>query len=278
MANEFSNIIHTLNVVYGIDLLKYDEVFLKQVLEKRFAECVINSETDYIKYLADNITELPKLMSSLSITYTMFFRNPLTFAYLEQSILPRLIEELSENSELRIWSAGCSSGQEAYSIAMLIDNINAKKQKSLRYRIIATDISEFALASANKGEYTEEEVQNIRLKDIKTHFKKTGDMYTICDKLKKHTLFSNFDLLDPRVAFPSESIFGNFDLVICSNMLFYYKPEKQQFILEKLYNSMSGQGYLVTGETERQIVASFRGLHAVALPLPIFQKRNRGVR
>jgi chemotaxis methyl-accepting protein methylase len=274
MNNE---LILSLQSFFGLDISKYDISFLKQVVEKRLAITETKNFSDYIQYLSNNATEAATLFQSFNITYTEFFRNPLTFAHLEQWILPRLMEEKSDNNELRIWSAGCSSGQEVYSIAMLIESINSKKQIKKRYRIIATDISESVLHEAIKGEYNEKDIQMIRVKDLKDFFVKSGEKYIVCDRLKQHVSFSVYDLLDNRSACPQESIFGNFDLVVCSNMLFYYKPVYQHSIVKKLIYSMDEQGYLITGEAEMQIVAKFKGLCLVVPPSPIFKQR-RGAR
>ena len=173
---------------------------------------------------------------------------------------------------LRVWSAGCSTGQEAYSIAMMLENELEKGRKAFRYRIIATDISESALELANKGVYREEAIQNIRARDINRFFERDIENYTVCERLKRNVSFSRYDLLDPFSANPQESIFGNFDLVICSNVLFYFEKEHQRFILGKLVNALVGNGYLITGEAERQNVLKYCALRSVVPPSPIFQK------
>ena len=225
MINEF---IQSIQRVYGQDISTYDISFLKRTVEKRVEITESGSMPNYIIYLASNADEASILFQSLKNTHTEFFRNPLTFAHLEQWILPHLMEEKSDNDELRIWSAGCSSGQEVYSIAMLVESINAKKKMKKRYRIIATDISESALNMAKIGEYDEKDIQMIRVKDVQEFFVKSKEKYTVIDRLKQHVSFSTFDLLDNRSTYPQESIFGNFDLVVCSNLLFYYKPTYQQ--------------------------------------------------
>jgi chemotaxis protein methyltransferase CheR len=261
---------------YGVDISKYDETFLMQIVGKRIAATETKNMPDYFRFMLENPEETSTLLGSMNITYTEFFRNPLTFAHLEQWILPSLLEAKSENNELRIWSAGCSSGQEAYSIAILIENMYACRSKKCRYRIIATDISESALMQARKAEYNEVDIQKIRIKDLNDFFVRVGENYTVCDRLKQHVGFYTYDLLDQRSSYPQESIFGNFDLVVCSNLLFYYKPEYQRVIVNKLMNSMDKQGFLLVGEAERQIFKRFKGLYQVVPPSPIYKQR-RGV-
>ncbi len=233
MNQEVTHIVHILKNQHDIDISQYNDSFLKQTIEKRLRFLKVNNLAEYEQFISNNPYETDVLYTSLHITHTEFYRNPLVFAHLEQWILPSLFEQKPEGSELRIWSAGCSSGQEAYSIAMLIEKIHRKKARQLRYRIIATDISQSALLKAKKGEFSEHEILNIRVKDLKEFFIKRGDTYTINDWLKKHVSFSTYDVLDPLSSYPQESIFGNFDIVVCSNILFYYKPVYQHSIVKK---------------------------------------------
>jgi len=274
MDNELIEIVRYAKSVYGLDISMYDDSFLTQSTEKRFAATGTATISEYIRFVSDNPDEAVILFRSLNITHTEFFRNFLSFAHLEQWILPSLLAGKSDNSELRVWSAGCSSGQEAYSLAMLVENLHMKTSRQLRYRIIATDISESVLLQGIKGEYSESDIQRIRVQDVKEYFIRTGATYTVCDSLKNHVSFSSYDLLDSRSSYPQESIFGNFDLVVCSNMLFYYKPDYQNDIVKKLINSMDKSGYLVTGEAERPTIEKFSELYQVAPPSPIYKLRR----
>lgn len=273
MLNVVQNIVKAANDLYGINLAKYDDTFLRKSVERRCDAVEAIDLQGYLEYMSSRETEARILAQSMNIMYTDFFRNALTFAHLEQWLLPNLIDKKPSGSELRVWSAGCSTGQEAYSIAMLLENELEKGCKSFRYRIIATDISESALELANKGEYRSEVIQNIRVRDLNLFFERTGETYRVCERLKKHVSFSQYDLLDSQSAHPQESIFGNFDLVICCNVLFYYKSRSQNFILKKLLNATAGNGYLITGEAERQNLLKNSILRAIVPPSPIFQKK-----
>jgi chemotaxis protein methyltransferase CheR len=219
---------------YGIDVGMYDGTFLEKSIGSRCAIKGINKPADYLQYLSTNTIEADHFLATLNITYSEFFRNALAFAHLEQWILPKLIEEKANGGELRIWSAGCSTGQEPYSIAMVLEEFQKVRSKEVRYRIFATDIAESELAIARKGEYSERAIQNIKIKHFKDFFDQKGENYLISSRVKKHVNFSVYNLLDPLSSCPEESIFGNFDLVFCCNLLFYYQPEFQQRIFDKL--------------------------------------------
>jgi len=269
-----NDLIQSIQSVIDFDISKFDDAFFIKAVENRIAIVKVNGISEYIQHLSNNIDEANKLLQSLYITHTEFFRNPLTFAHLEEWILPLLMNRKSDKGELRIWSAGCSTGQEAYSIAMLIENLNSREQKKVRYRIIATDVSESALIKAKTGEYNEKEIQKIRVKDLNEFFVRFGETYKVSPQLKQHVSFSTYDLLDNLSSSPQESIFGNFDLIICSNVLFYYKLKYQQFIIKKLVGVMDEKGYLITGEAEKYNVEKSRYLNLVSTSSTIFQSKK----
>ncbi len=258
--------------VYAMDISVYDESFLLKLIDYRLAAIGIKNPSDYSLYLSNNAAEAKNLLRSLNINYSEFFRNPLAFALLGQWILPKLIMEKPVDSELRIWSAGCAYGQEAYSVAMLLDMAKNYQGHKVPYRIIATDISHSSLNLAAKGKYQEELMQNLRIKDVKEFFVEENKTYKIAPRLKQHITFSYYDLLDKYTCNPQESIFGDFDLIFCSNLLYYYQPEHQQFILQKIIRALSANGYFITGETEKHTIASIRELHMVAPPASVYQK------
>lgn len=275
MNDELAKIIQIYKNFYKLDISMFDDKFLKQVMDNRLSIHEINKSEDFLNILMNNPEEADSFYKLFNNNYTEFFRNILTFAHLEQWIIPNLIEKKYGKSELRIWSAGCSTGEEAYSIAMILENINLKRKEKVRYRIIATDINESALKEANIGIYNESDISKIRVNDLKEYFFKSGKKYRINEELKKNIIFTRYDLLDNMTSCPQESIFGSFDLVMCCNLLFYYNMDHQKQILEKLVNAMDENGFLVTGETEKRLVSLNKSIYLPVPPSPIF-KRRRG--
>ena len=255
MNDELLGIIRVMSGMQN-DISRYDESFLVTSLEKRLAATSCTTLSGYRAYLSAHDGEAEALLRSLNITYSGFFRNPLTFAVLEQQVLPRLIEEKVEcgTAEIRVWSAGCAAGQESYSVAILLDELLAARKIPLTFRIFATDISDDCLATARRGVFDAAAVQNVKLKHIHSCFASHNGSYPVAGRLKQRIEFSFHDLLDERSASPPGSIYGDFDLVFCCNLLFYYTHEIRQGILTKLINALSPGGYLVTGEAERAIV------------------------
>ncbi len=267
-------IIRIMDRIHARDITPYDASFLVKSIGKRLAATGIRTFADYGGYLSENSAEAKALFDSLNISYSEFFRNPLTFALLEHLLLPVLIDEKKKTGQtgIRIWSAGCAAGQEAYSIAMLMDELTALNNNSVDFRIFATDIAEPDLLLAKKGVYGSGAVQNVRLRHTRKYLTRVGETYTVKSALRERVDFSVHNLLDERALCPPTSIYGEFDLIVCSNLLFYYRPLIRQYILNKIRRCLSSNGYLVTGEAEREIVAKTEGFRAVMPPAAVFQK------
>lgn len=265
-----------LREAHGRDLALFDEAFLAKSLQRRLDGVGLADWPAYLDLLAQDGAEAQALFASLNIGYSEFFRDPLAFAMLEQVLLPGLLQQTQQSGQagLRVWSAGCAAGQEAWSIAILLDEQNAERGQPLPFRIFATDSAEAALAEAREGVYDAASVQQLRLKHLRRYFTVTGDAYRLSPALKAHVDFSVFDLLAEGSNSPVAAIYGDFDLVFCCNLLFYYRPEVRQRILDRLVRALRPGGYCVTGAAEREIVARQTGLHAVAPPAAIFQKRT----
>ena len=234
----------------------YDEKFLLHSFQRRMQETYCFSLEEYLKIIEKNIDEANKFIKSLNINFSEFFRNPLTFAVLERIVFPALIQKKrnANRKEIRIWSAACAEGQEAYSLAIMLEELINGDIDKISYRIFATDIHKQLLTEAINGKYYNSSLNKITLSRVDKWFIKRGDSYIIQPELKKYIAFSVFDLFNKQANSPSASIFGDFDLVVCANLFFYYKPEYRKIILEKITNTLSDGAYIMTGEAEREIL------------------------
>ena len=271
MKKDNKPIIKLLLQLDNFDASVYDDSFLRKTIENRIAETHCESELAYYDYMQQNQFEALEFIRSLTVSYTEFFRNPLTFAVLEKNLLPNLYHKKanSKQKEIRIWSTACASGQETYSLAMLLSEYGNKE--AVNYRIFATDKSEIQIEAAQKGIYPLSALSLINIKRLNKYFTKQGELYTIIPELKENIEFSTFDLLDKELLCPQSSIFGNFDIIFCANILFYYKAQQQKEIISKLKKSLSKDGYLITGETERNILTQNR-LEEVITQSAVFRK------
>lgn len=274
MDQETNELAELLRIEYGLKISDFDSTFIQKTVARRLELLGIRSLGDYVIFLQSNSSEATTLKNSFYVSYSEFFRNPLTFSSLEQVLLPLLWSQKQKTgeTELRIWSAACASGQEAYSLAILLSELKEHSAVKFNFRIFATDNNPGELAKAQKGVFHAASVQKVSLKRIQTYFVQKDDHFTISPQIKKMVDFSGFDLLSDQRSSPAASIYGNFDLVMCSNLLFYYKAAARKRILEKIGRTMAPGAYLITGETERDILIknNYREFSEFSA---IFQKR-----
>jgi len=266
-------IVQTANA-YAVDLSVFDDEFLTKSFFRKYEASGMNNPIEYCAFLQENHIEATDFFQSLIITYTTFFRDPFMFTYLEHRIIPALVRNAQAGSEIRIWSAGCSSGPEAYSIAILIDEQIQLIQKEIRFRVFATDISGEVLSIAREGIYDATAMQNVKLKHLQQYFSESNGKYSVSANLKNHVSFSAYDLLDTSSANPPDSIFGNFDLISCNNLLMYYKKEIRLNILKKFERSLAPNGLLAVSEAERAFVKNSTKFQPISMPIAVFYNPN----
>lgn len=273
MANKdtLAEISTAMKEVYGRDVSCYSPSFLESAVEKRRLAGHLAQDASNCERLRKDPAEADIFYRSLRVTFSRFFRDPMTFALLEQVLFPEIMARKAGGSEIRIWSAGCASGQEPYSLAMLLSDQAAETGKDIRYRIFATDIDDASLVAGKLGVYSREAVAQVQAGRLARYFSSSGSAYTINPDLRQHIVFSVHDLLDRSSAHPPESIYGDFDLVMCSNVLLYYSLPQKRILLDKLQRSIAPNGYLVTGETEKSAVKNIAGLRMVVPETAIFK-------
>jgi len=257
----------------GIDLSVYNLSFVEKTISNRIRETECSSFDEYVEYIKKGRTESGNLKKALNNNYSEFFRNTLCFAFLEHHILPALAAQKMKkpNREIRIWSAACAAGQEPYSIAMLCDEFSKKHKNGITFRIFATDISEPEIQKAQQGVYTEDALKNVTLERVNNYFTQKGNHFVVNQQLKDYIDFSTFDLLSKQLNCPPASIFGNFDLVFCANLLFYFKPTMQKCILQKVDCCLTRKGWLIVGDAEIETAENKTGYIGYK-HLPVLQK------
>ena len=236
----------------GFDFGGYRNSMLERRVQKRLYGTKNNNLDDYLEYLNHNPDELDNLIDVFTINVSRFFRNSLSFEYIKKIIIPDLFASKAKNndSSLRIWSAGCSFGEEPYSMAIIINEFLRKEETAIKLNIFATDIDKKALDKAAVGSYGVSSIDKVKYGILQEYFTQDGEQFRIDKDIKKLVHFSFFDLLDKKHLVPPESIFGGFDIVLCRNVLIYFNPDYQQIIFNKLYKSLNPNGYLILGESE----------------------------
>jgi len=259
----------------GRDVSIFNSEFVERIICERKNKTGVELDEDYIKVLEKDDHETRLLNDNLNNNTSQFFRDELTFSILEHTLLSRLIYENNGKREIRIWSAGCAKGQEPYSIGITFEELQRKLGKKIPYRIFATDISEATISHAKKGIYEFNAVEKVKLKDIDRYFKIKNDSYILKESVKNNISFSQQDLCDADSQYPIESIYGDFDLIFCCNVLIYYQPIQQKMIIEKLIQALTNNGFLIIGESERLLMTQYHELKYLGLNTSIFQLKAR---
>lgn len=230
---------------YGLDLARYKPAFIKRRLDRRMRILNISEYSQYLLTLRDNRKEFEEIFTSLSINVTNFFRDSTVFDRFQLSILPKILSDLG-GDKIRIWSAGCASGEEPYSIAMMFKQ-STEKLSNLKVEIIANDVNKFAIEFAQRGIYPAKSVKSLPSNVISINFQKriNGDNnveYEVKPSIKNMVTFKVGDILSDTMQY--------FDVIFCRNVLIYYEKEAQELIFTKFYKGLKEKGYLVLGMDE----------------------------
>jgi len=235
----------------GMDLRGYRRSTLLRRLQIRINRLGLAPQ-NYPELLRRDEEESAALLEAIAINVSNFFRDPMVFENLAQRVLPELIERKRRRRrlELRIWSAGCASGEEAYSLAILLHRALGQELADWSVHVFATDRSAAALRLAEKGIYPESRLEEVRFGMLKRYFEPGPGGYRLRDELRRLVCFSEDDLTAGGRFAPSESLFGGFDLILCRNVLIYFNPELQDHVFSRLLRSLGDGGYLVLGSSE----------------------------
>jgi len=252
MTGIVDKVLAELKQARGIDLSGYRRSTLERRLCARMAQLRLNDSEAYFRKLHSDPSEYPHLIDCILINVSSFFRNPIVFEIVAQSILPSIIESkrLAGLNELRVWCAGCAKGEEAYSIAILAHQVLQREEQDWTPYIFATDMDSDSLRQAEEAVFPRESLENTKLCILDEYFIPQGNSYKVCPQIREMVRFSRYDLTSPKTVAPAESVFGTFDLVSCRNVLIYFTGEIQDLILNKLYKSLDIGGYLILGESE----------------------------
>ncbi|HVZ62053.1 MAG TPA: protein-glutamate O-methyltransferase CheR [Candidatus Nitrosotalea sp.] len=231
---------------YGLDLARYKPAFVKRRLDRRMRILNISEYSQYLFILSDDRKEFEEIFASLSINVTNFFRDSTVFDRFQLSVLPKILSDLGDN-KIRVWSAGCASGEEPYSIAMMLKQATAEKLPNLKVEIIANDVNKCAIEFAQRGIYPAKTVESLPSNIISINFqKRISDSntveYEVKPSIKNMVTFKVGDILSDTMQY--------FDVIFCRNVLIYYEKEAQELIFTKFYKGLKEKGYLVLGMDE----------------------------
>lgn len=240
---EFEALLDYLKRSRGFDFTGYKRSSLMRRVLKRMQGVGLEDYGDYLDYLEVHPEEFTHLFNTILINVTAFFRDEAAWDYLAQTIVPTILAEKKAGDPVRVWSAGCASGEEAYTVAMLLAEALGPEAFRQRVKIYATDADEEALAQARQGGYTDKNLQPIPTEMKEKYFELVGNHYIFRADLRRSIIFGRHDLVQ-------DAPISRLELLVCRNVLMYFNAEAQARILARLHFALNDSGYLFLGKAE----------------------------
>ncbi len=233
------------NLVYdqsGIHFTEANRPILESRLRERLRLVKLDKPQDYLELLRKSPQELKDFLDSVTTNLTRFYRNQGQFDALAEVVIPDLVDRNRKKGKTKIslWSAGCSTGEEPYTMAMVMEK---NLPPGFEYKITASDLSLKSLMFASQGFYTEMKMEGVPPQDIERFFDKVGDGYQVRDTLKSKIAFDYHNL-------KFDSGLRDVDVVFCRNVLIYFDAPAQKNVIDRFWNSMSNHSYLFIGHSE----------------------------
>lgn len=249
--NEFDKLSKFIYNEAGIKMPRVKKVMLQSRLQKRLRQLSITTFKDYIDYVFSEKgmeTEIIHMLDVVSTNKTDFFREPIHFDFLREYVLPEFVNEGQFSRPLKVWSAGCSSGEEPYTLTIVLSEFKSEFPR-FDYNIIGTDISTQILQKAVAAVYKEERIMNIPMNLKKKYFLRSKDRTNpsvrVVPELRKKVRFQRLNFMDN-----SYSISETFDVVFCRNVLIYFDRPTQEKVIQKLCTKLKPGGYFFLGHSE----------------------------
>src|SRR5690242_5109134 len=263
----FERLLQFLKESRAFDFTGYKRPSLMRRVRYRMRELAVGSFEEYQDVLQLNPDEFTALFNTILINVTGFFRDPEAWDYLRRDVLPTLVAAKNGGRQLRVWSAGCASGEEAYSLAMVLAELLGPAEFRDRVKIYATDVDEDALSYARHGSYTEREVRGVPPELLDRYFDLVAGRYVVRKDLRRSVIFGRNDLVQ-------DAPISRVDVLVCRNTLMYFTAETQARILTRFHFALAPAGILLLGKAE--MLLSHGALFApVDLRRRVFQKAPR---
>ena len=255
LQDGFRNVLILLRNHCGVDFSLYKSNTIQRRVTRRLVLNKHETLAEYAIFLKGNTKELDALYSDVLISVTSFFRNPDAFDTLKRKVFPKLLSQRARDEPVRVWVLGCSTGQEAYSLAMSFAEAAADDARGARLQIFATDLNEALLEKARHGLYAKSLAQDISPERLRRFFVEEDGGYRVTKTLREQVVFARQNVM-------SDPPFSRMDLVTCRNLLIYLEPELQKKIFPAFHYALKPGGFLFLGASES--IGQFTDLFAPA--------------
>lgn len=230
----------------GFDFTAYKRSTLSRRIEKRMQAVNVENYDEYQDYLEVHQDEFPHLFNTILINVTSFFRDPDAWEYLRESILPALLEGKGGSDPIRVWGAGCASGEEACTVAILLAEALGAEAFRQRVKIYATDLDDDALNSSRAASYTAQDLEAVPEPFRAKYFERVGDRFTFDRDLRRSVIFGRHDLI-------ADAPISRVDLLLCRNTLMYFNAETQERVIQRFHFALNDGGFLFLGKAETML-------------------------
>jgi two-component system, chemotaxis family, CheB/CheR fusion protein len=248
----------------GSDFTGYKRASLSRRIDKRMQVVGADSYLGYLDHLEVDPEEFTQLFNTVLINVTGFFRDPPTWDYLASELLPRILADKGEDEPVRIWSAGCASGEEAYTLAMVTAEAMGADAVRERVKIYATDLDTEALDQARQARYGTRQVEGVSPELLGRYFERNGQGYVFSKDLRRSVIFGRHDLIQ-------DAPISRVDLLVCRNTLMYLNSETQSQVLARFSFALREGGFLMLGKAET-LLAHSNLFTSVDLKRRVFRK------
>ena len=239
----FEALLHYMRDSRGFDFTGYKRTSLMRRVRHRMDQAGYTSFEEYLDVLQASSDEFASLFNTILINVTAFFRDPEAWEFISEEVIPRMLAERGPDDPIRVWSAGCASGQEAYTLAMLLAEALGPDAFRQRVKIYATDVDEEALAEARTASYDARAVESVPPDLLERYFEHVNGRYVFHKDLRRAVIFGRNDLV-------KDAPISRVDLLVCRNTLMYLNAETQRNVLGRLHFALGPQGTLFLGHAE----------------------------
>jgi two-component system, chemotaxis family, CheB/CheR fusion protein len=270
LNRDLETLLEYLKQTRAFEFTAYKRSTLGRRVQKRLQALNLEDHGDYIDYLEVHPDEFSLLFNTILINVTSFFRDAATWDWLKVELIPRIVAAKDKGEPIRVWSAGCASGEEPYSLAILFADALGVERFKEQVKIYATDVDEEALAQGRHASYTDHQIAGVPPSALASYFERSGGRHVFNKELRRNVIFGRHDLIQ-------DAPISRVSLLVCRNTLMYFNAETQAKIIDRFHFALENGGFFFLGKAE-MLLARSTVFAPVDLKGRVFEKLPKGTR